>query len=115
MNAQVIFFGDIVEDNGKTIRENNLEKKHKLKVGDRVRVQVNDDSDSIMTFVCHLGRDCDGTPLYYTCGLAALREIRANPSLFGDIVWRISNRVEGGFSEESVIHGWGWSEEGGPF
>lgn len=111
--TNVIFFGDIVEENGKTIRENNMEKKHARKVGDRVTVKVDD--RVLMTFICHLGRDCDGTPLYYTCGLAALKEVQWNPEVFHNVVWRISNGVEGGFSEESVQHGWGLFEDGGPF
>lgn len=62
---------DIVEDNGKTIRENNLEKRHAIPVGTLVEVKYDEwHGDGACTkvrarlWVVHHARDCDGTPLY---------------------------------------------------
>lgn len=107
---EIIMFSDIVESNGKTIRENNLEIKHRLKVGDRVSIK-----DNVCTFVCHLDRDCDGTPLYSLCGRAALKELQRNASLYDSILWRIENQVCLGWNYDSLRIGWGWDESGGPF
>lgn len=60
-NIQV--FGDIVEQNGKTIRENNQEVKHKFEVGQTVAYR-REDMHLMQTTVTSLDRDCDGTPLY---------------------------------------------------
>lgn len=69
---QYIRFGDIIEANGKTIRENNLEKQHNLCVGDLVEVKTSEwkgDGACLKIharmFIVHCGRDCDGTPLYW--------------------------------------------------
>ena len=40
--TKVVMFSDIVEENGKTIRENNLEKQHKYQVGDLVEVELSE-------------------------------------------------------------------------
>ena len=54
---KIVFKGDIVESNGKTIRENNLAKPKKFKVGDKVIF-------SLETTITKVGSDCDGTVLY---------------------------------------------------
>lgn len=54
---------DFVEENGKTIKENNLEKQHKFLVGDLVEIQ----KSGVRMFVVAQTRDCDGTPLYSLC------------------------------------------------
>lgn len=65
-------YSDIVEDNGKTIRENNLEKQHDLPVGTLVEVKYDEfHGDGACSkvharlWVALQGRDCDGTPLYW--------------------------------------------------
>jgi len=55
--GKMIIFKDIVEDNGKTIEENNLAKEKKFKIGDIVVF-------TIETTINQVGRDCDGTTLY---------------------------------------------------
>ena len=61
-----IFIGDITEENGKTIRENNLSIKHKIPIGQLVELRSDSDYgwEGIRLFVTSHTRDCDGTPLY---------------------------------------------------
>ena len=70
-------FSEMVEENGMTVRENNLAKRHKYPLGARVKVDVrvegssdenrlNRDSCSVTPtlYVVEHTRDCDGTPMY---------------------------------------------------
>ena len=50
---------DIVEKNGKTIKENNLAKFHKYELGELVEMK-----NGVRMFISGYRRDCDGTPLY---------------------------------------------------
>ncbi len=54
---KLIFMKDIIQENGKTIEENNLAKPRKFKIGDNVVF-------TIETTITQVGRDCDGTVLY---------------------------------------------------
>ena len=67
-------FSEIVEENGKTIRQNNLELKHKYPIGTLVEFEVDHCGSGnafikgkAQAYVCHQGRDCDGSPLYDMC------------------------------------------------
>lgn len=53
-------YKDIKEKDGKTIEQNNLEKKHKYEIGSLVEYKPN----GIRLFVHSHNRGCDGTPLY---------------------------------------------------
>lgn len=65
MNTKAIFVGDIVEENGKSIKENNLEKKHNFPIGSLVEICCSCHSDNgLRLFVMSHSRDCDGEPLY---------------------------------------------------
>ena len=64
MNTKAIFVGDVVEENGKTVKENNLEKQHTFPVGSLVEVLGPEDSKGLRLFVMRHSRDCDGSPLY---------------------------------------------------
>lgn len=55
-----MLYGDVVEKNGKTIKENNLEQTHNFPVGSLV--EIKDTQERL--YVKKLTRDCDGTPLY---------------------------------------------------
>lgn len=58
----------IVESNGKTVKENNLEKNHNINIGALVEILPDCSSDNdtgLRLFVVGYGRDCDGTPLYH--------------------------------------------------
>lgn len=54
----------LVEKNGKTIRENNMQIKHGFAVNDRVRFFHDQWDQHILAYVAILTRDCDGEPLY---------------------------------------------------
>lgn len=62
---------DIVQDNGKTIRENNLARSHNIPIGTLVEVKYDTwEGDGACLkvharlWVISHDRDCDGTPLY---------------------------------------------------
>ena len=57
--AKFIFMSDIVEKNGKTIKENNLEKKHKYPLNSLVELENGE-----RLYIFKHTRDCDGSPLY---------------------------------------------------
>lgn len=58
--TKFINFKDIVEENGKTIEQNNLEIKHKFNIGDLIEIT----EEGSRAFIALQTRDCDGTPLY---------------------------------------------------
>lgn len=65
---------DMVEDNGQTIRQNNLAKTHKIALGTLVEVKYDTwfgngacEKVHARLFVVKHNRDCDGTPLYSLC------------------------------------------------
>ena len=67
----VIPFSSVVEANGKTIRENNLERQHKYALGTLVEVRYDRwhgggacQKIRARLFVVQHNRDCDGSPLY---------------------------------------------------
>jgi len=84
--THLIFMSDLLEENGKTVMENNLEKEHKYPIGEIVEVTmgfgigwscdgiVKDDEGkeiclglkegTVVLYVVDHQRDCDGTPLY---------------------------------------------------
>jgi hypothetical protein len=68
---EIINVKDIVEENGKTIHENNLEKTHKYPVGSLVEVKYDKFLGNGACKLVHArlwvyshDRDCDGEPLY---------------------------------------------------
>lgn len=75
MMSGFVVFGDIVEENGKTIRQNNREIDHAIPLGSIVTVDFDHTcrsrngvsigySGKATLYVVSHGRDCDGTPLY---------------------------------------------------
>lgn len=69
----VIAVGDIVMSNGKTWRQQNMEKVHNIPRGTLVEISYGEDSyakndpeskEGLRLFVCGHTRDCDGSPLY---------------------------------------------------
>lgn len=75
--ADAVFIGDIVESNGKTIKENNFSLKHEYPIMSQVKVISCDswlsrESEVIQNavnaglpfYVVQHIRDCDGTPIY---------------------------------------------------
>jgi len=62
MNKYFIVMHDLIEANGKSVKENNLEIKHNIPIGSLVEY-----SDGTRLFVVYHSRDCDGTCLYNLC------------------------------------------------
>lgn len=105
---------DIVEENGKTIRQNNLEKKHNIPVGSLVEVKYDHwhgdgccEKVHARLWVYSHDRDCDGTPLYslsrFKTPLYESAQIFIGGYKLRDsISENILNRIESGFSEESL-------------
>ena len=61
----ILNVADIVEPNGKTWRENNLELMHKIPLGTLVEINCDYHAEHMMrSYVVKHGRDCDGSPLY---------------------------------------------------
>ena len=102
---RVVFVKDIVEDNGKTIFENNMEKCHKIPIDALVEVKYDEWLGDSVCMKIHARlwvydhqRDCDGTPLYM---LSKYKKKGTDEIVkhFG----RYTGVVIGGFSEESLI------------
>jgi hypothetical protein len=63
--TQIQMVADIVEANGKTIRQNNMEQIHDIKIGSLVEINYSyNENNGVRLFVVNHSRDCDGTPLY---------------------------------------------------
>jgi len=66
----IVSVNDIVEANGKTVRENNLEQPHTIPLGALVDLDwdfgenKSNFSRTIRAYVAAYARDCDGEPLY---------------------------------------------------
>jgi hypothetical protein len=105
---------DIKEANGKTIKENNLEKKHKIAIGSLVEVKYKrwhgEGACEIVyarLWVHSHDRDCDGTPLYslspnyYTIYSGA--KIHFDGRILRDsIAKKILGDIRSGFPEECL-------------
>lgn len=115
--AIAINVADIVEENGKTIRENNLEKVHDIPIGTLVEVKYDEwfgdgacvKAHARLWVVSH-DRDCDGTPLYslspYKEPLFVDGSLRYRGQdgwwIKKDVVLRIANETTSGYSRESL-------------
>lgn len=95
--TKFINVADIVEDNGLTVRQNNLNSTHKFETGTVVYLE----EKGRWARIVECGRDCDGTPLYWVGPEAAWQQLDNYPTLIKDIRWRLVNWIEGGYSEES--------------
>lgn len=70
----IVFFKDTLENNGKSVCENNMKLKHNIPVGTLVEVQFSEwfgngacIKSHARLYVVRHDRDCDGTPLYCLC------------------------------------------------
>lgn len=71
MGKTICDLHDIVQNNGKTIKQNNMEIKHNIPIGKKVYIESKEYNYSfgfrlfrgIVEIYSH-DRDCDGTPLY---------------------------------------------------
>lgn len=95
--TKAMFVGDLVEDNGLTVKQNNLQLKHKIPLGALVEIsydskydEPDDDTNGLRLFVVDHSRDCDGTPLY---GLSFSRSAKTELD-------RIINDIEKAWEKE---------------
>lgn len=105
-------FSDIIEENGNTVRENNMEKEHKIPIGTLVEVRYEQQflggaSESVHARLWVVGhdRDCDGEPLYTLCHLKEPSQgtvIIAGYVLNGNVSRSIINNFHTGFSEKQL-------------
>ncbi len=120
---EIIKFSDIVEENGKTIKENNMEIKHNIPIGSLVEVKYDRwhgkgacEKVHARLWVISHDRDCDGTPLYSLCENPIYKNDNTNVFVLykgefsngedlvynNDISVNIVYNVRVGFSEESL-------------
>jgi len=60
VTTKFVYAGDMIEANGKSVRENNQMLQHTIPCGAIVR-EVN---SGLVCYVATQDRDCDGTPVY---------------------------------------------------
>jgi len=125
-DVKIMSVADIVEDNGKTVRENNLDRSHNIPLGTLVEVKYSKwlgngaciRSEARLFVVSH-DRDCDETPLYRVAEkpLDTLKAMvrddcdlfegygwygRMDKQRFWNIVRALGIVIETGFGEESL-------------
>lgn len=115
---KLINVADIVEENGKTVKENNVEKQHSIAIGTLVEVNIDySEEHGIRLFVCSHDRDCDGTPLYTLSFdkeageklLELEKDLEKTPKYTNDYAlthWALTTvkgSMTGGFPEDSLI------------
>jgi hypothetical protein len=123
--TKMMFVADMVEENGKTIRQNNLEKTHLIPLGALVEVSYEDSyeeddekTSGIRLFVVNHSRDCDGTPLYDLSFSkkaykkwkeldekikSKLFENQMDEALTKAVYWQESGKILRHYSEESLV------------
>lgn len=98
-------YKDIIETNGKSRFENNMELVHSIPIGALVEVNIeNSKYDKIRLYVVHYSRDCDGTPLY-GLGYKNLKYFEDTPestSFERNIFRYVNAKIYDGFSKECL-------------
>lgn len=90
-------------ESGKTYRQENLEKAHKIPLGTLVEVSFNDEycetpKNGLRLFVVRHDRDCDNTPLY---SLSFNKVWKEEPCQYiPKIAFRM--QIDSGYSEDSL-------------
>lgn len=112
-----INLSDIVEENGKTIRENNLEKVHDIQIGTLVEVKFHEwhgdgacEKVHARLWVVSHDRDCDGTPLYSLSKFKEPMFVEGSIRFRGEDGWwlkeeptlKVANDIHSGFSRENL-------------
>jgi len=64
---RLIPISSIIESNGKTVRENNMARAHKIPIGTFIELicELDEQFRGARLWVTGHNRDCDGSPLYY--------------------------------------------------
>lgn len=101
---------DIVEGNGKTIRENNHNIQHSIPLYTLVEINANVLAESGMRLLVQgHTRDCDGTPLYMLTHDARVvgKNVHENPKssdpLSTAYYWQTQGKVISGYGESALI------------
>lgn len=113
-NPKIEWVADLVEANGKTIRENNASLKHKYELGTVVDVDVEiyapsgDDVEVALTGSCRLivvghTRDCDQAPLYVLSDLGVEYPMEGGTFSQAKMAYKyVANLVEFGYGEDDL-------------
>lgn len=112
---EIILFSDIVEANGKTIRENNLTREHLYPLGTIVEIDLDISQPgtepgieinlkgTCRLFVVGHNRDCDGIPLYVLSDIPVKFPLGAPTFSQERLVYKtLAKVVESGYGEESL-------------
>lgn len=117
---KAILVSNIVEENGQTVKQNNLEKTHRIAIG--ALVEIKNDSDyeeentnGLRLFVVEHARDCDGTPLYslsfkrnaleeFKQAEAEQKQIKNNPKVNSTEASLVSYCL--GLTRGAILHGY---------
>ncbi len=109
---KIMKYSDIVESNGKTIKQNNMAKQHQFNIGDLVEVDIEIYSESNGSYVdlkgkCKLfvvvqGRDCDGTPLYTLCDIPVIYPDAKILSPEHNLYHAVAKVCRHGYSEDNM-------------
>lgn len=107
--TRLVNVADLVEENGKTWRENRLAIQHEIPLGSLVEISHFDpeypddppgDFDGVRLFVVQHQRDCDGSPLY---GLSFNKELLDMDLAATDPITRAwCMQISGGHGPESL-------------
>lgn len=122
--AEAIFIADIVEHNGKTVRQNNLETPHNIPLKALVEISYEgaEDEDEerqtcgLRLFVVEHSRDFDGTPLY-SLSTNKKAQIELNEledvikktrdpnekSVINFLIWKTRGSIITGYPENALI------------
>ena len=105
--VEIILVPDIVEPNGKTVRQNNMEKVHRIPIGTLVEVNCDYQPEhKTRQFVATHNRDCDGTPLYSITPKRNMCDDQISVDCYGD------KRTEKDIAQRRLTyHNSGWSDD----
>lgn len=105
----ILMYSELVEFNGKTVRQNNMEKSHKFPLGSLVEVEVSiydpgyvDLKGKCLLFVVKQGRDCDGTPLYLLSSIPVIYPESKILSPENNLYKAVAKICEFGYSEDNM-------------
>lgn len=110
--TNAVYVPNIVQENGKTVRENNLQIPHKIPLKTFVEINLDyNESHGCRGFVVDYQRDCDGEPLYGISidpsdadNIANMQNEVDNHSPEAEAWLRLArSRVNGGWSSSCLI------------
>lgn len=115
---KITFLGDLIGNDGRTIREANLAQPYELSVGDIVEIEIDHDWPGIIAadnikvklqgrcrlYIVAQLRDCDGSPLYMMADIPVAYPLDTLPLAPPRQLYKsIATLVESGHGERDVI------------